>query len=47
MSPFMRATLLQQLQLLTAGDFGAALGRVRVQNALYLIVNSPEYSIQK
>ena len=47
MSPFMRATILAQLQLLTASDYGAALGRVRVQNALYLIVNSPEYSIQK
>ncbi len=47
MSPFMRARLLQQLQQLTANDYGSALGRVRVQNALYLIVNSPEYSIQK
>lgn len=47
MSPFMRATILAQLQLLTTADYGASLGRVRVQNALYLIVNSPEYSIQK
>lgn len=47
MSPFMRATLLAQLQQLTTQDYGAALGRVRVQNALYLILNSPEYSVQK
>lgn len=47
MSPFMRARLLQHLQQLSADDHGSALGRVRVQNALYLIVNSPEYSIQK
>ncbi|HJU40648.1 MAG TPA: DUF1800 family protein [Tahibacter sp.] len=47
MSPFMRNVLVTQLTSLTAGDYGAALGRVRVQNALYLIVNSPEYSIQK
>lgn len=47
MSPFMRATLLAQLQQLTQQDYGNSLGRVRVQNALYLILNSPEYSIQK
>jgi uncharacterized protein (DUF1800 family) len=47
MSPFMRATLLAQLQQLTAQNYGSALGRVRVQNALYLILNSPEYSVQK
>lgn len=47
MSPFMRATLLTQLQQLTSQDYGNSLGRVRVQNALYLILNSPEYSIQK
>lgn len=47
MSPFMRATLLTQLQGLTSADYGADLGRVRVQNALYLIMNSPEYSVQK
>lgn len=47
MSPFMRATLLNQLQQLTSAQYGSALGRVRVQNALYLILNSPEYSIQK
>ena len=47
MSPFMRSVLLTRLNALTAGDFGADLGRVRVQHALYLIMNSPEYSIQK
>jgi len=47
MSPFMRSVLLTRLNALTAGDFGAKLGRVRVQHALYLIANSPEYSIQK
>ena len=47
MSPFMRATLLAQLQQLTQQDYGNSLGRVRVQNALYLILNSPEYSIKK
>ena len=47
MSPFMRGVLATQLASLTAADHGSALGRVRVQNALYLILNSPEYSIQK
>ena len=47
MSPFMRDVLTTQLNSLTAADHGSALGRVRVQNALYLILNSPEYSIQK
>jgi uncharacterized protein (DUF1800 family) len=47
MSPFMRSVLLTRLNALTAGDYGADLGRVRVQHALYLIMNSPEYSIQK
>jgi len=47
MSPFMRSVLVTRLSALTAGDFGADLGRVRVQHALYLIMNSPEYSIQK
>lgn len=44
MSPFMRNVLITQLSSLTGGQ---NVGRVRVQNALYLIVNSPEYSIQK
>lgn len=43
MSPFMRATLLTRLNAIT----GNARGRQRVQHALYLIVNSPEYSVQK
>ncbi|MEO8671234.1 MAG: DUF1800 family protein [Tahibacter sp.] len=47
MSPFMRNVLLTHLNSLTAADLGANLGRTRVQHALYLIANSPEYSIQK
>jgi uncharacterized protein (DUF1800 family) len=47
MSPFMRDVLITRLNRLTADDYGADLGRTRVQHALYLIVNSPEYSIQK
>lgn len=47
MSPFMRGVLLTRLQALLADDYGADLGLVRVQHALYLILNSPEYSIQK
>ena len=47
MSPFMRDVLLTRLNALTADDYGSDLGRVRVQHALYLIMNSPEYSIQK
>jgi len=47
MSPFMRDVLLTRLNALTTDDFGSDLGRVRVQHALYLIMNSPEYSIQK
>lgn len=47
MSPFMRSVLLTRLQAMSAAELGANLGRERVQHALYLIVNSPEYSIQK
>lgn len=47
MSPFMREVLVTRLDQLTAADYGTDLGRARVQHALYLIVNSPEYSIQK
>ncbi|MDC8015743.1 DUF1800 domain-containing protein [Tahibacter soli] len=47
MSPFMRNVLATQLATITQSTHGSAYGRVRVQNALYLIVNSPEYSIQK
>lgn len=43
MSPFMRATLLTRLNAIT----GSTRGRQRVQHALYLILNSPEYAIQK
>jgi hypothetical protein len=32
---------------MTPDDYGADLGLRRVQHLLYLIVNSPEYSIQK
>lgn len=47
MSPFMREVLLDRLGEMTAGEYGSALGRERVQHLLYLIVSSPEYSIQK
>ncbi|MEO8460584.1 MAG: DUF1800 family protein [Dokdonella sp.] len=47
MSPFMRSVLVTRLTALTAADYGSDLGRTRVQHALYLILNSPEYSIQK
>lgn len=47
MSPFMRRVLLTRLEAMTPAELGAVLGRERVQHALYLIVNSPEYSIQK
>jgi uncharacterized protein (DUF1800 family) len=43
MSPFMHQTLLTRLNAIT----GSSRGRQRVQHALYLIFNSPEYSIQK
>jgi len=43
MSPFMHQTLLTRLNAIT----GSTRGRQRVQHALYLILNSPEYSIQK
>ena len=47
MSPFMRDVILTQLNTITQSTHQGSYGRVRVQNALYLIVNSPEYSIQK
>lgn len=47
MSPFMRSVLLTRLQAMTPEEYGAILGRERVQHVLYLIVSSPEYSIQK
>lgn len=43
MSPFMHQVLLTRLNAITGGNRG----RQRVQHALYLILNSPEYSIQK
>lgn len=47
MSPFMREVLLTRLDQMTTDEYGADLGVRRVQHLLYLIVNSPEYSIQK
>jgi len=47
MSPFMRDVLITRLNQLTEDNYGEDLGRTRVQHALYLILNSPEYSIQK
>ncbi len=46
MSPFMRNVLLSRLNQMTTVDYDH-LGRARVQEALYLILTSPEYSIQK
>ena len=46
MSDFMRDILLTRLQAIDDDDADTR-GRLRVQHALYLIVNSPEYSIQK
>ena len=43
MSPAMRAALLSRLNAIT----GSTRGRQRVQHALYLILNSPEYVVQK
>jgi uncharacterized protein (DUF1800 family) len=47
MSPFMRSVLITRLNQMSEDDYGTELGRRRVQHALYLILNSPEYSIQK
>jgi uncharacterized protein (DUF1800 family) len=47
MSPFMKSVLVTRLQQMIEDDYGTELGRRRVQHALYLILNSPEYSIQK
>jgi uncharacterized protein (DUF1800 family) len=47
MSPFMRNVLVTRLNAITTGNRGASTGISRVQHALYLIINSPEYSIQK
>jgi hypothetical protein len=47
MSPFMHEVLLDRLTAMTGEDYGSVLGRERVQHLLYLIISSPEYSIQK
>ena len=47
MSPFMKTVLVTRLNQMSVDDYGSELGRKRVQHALYLILNSPEYSIQK
>jgi len=47
MSSFMRGILLTRLNAITQGNNGASLGVFRVQHALYLILDSPEYAIQK
>ncbi len=47
MSPFMKTVLVTRLNQMSVDDYGSELGRTRVQHALYLILNSPEYSIQK
>ena len=46
MSPFMRGVIVARLNQMQSGDYDN-LGRARVQEALYLILTSPEYSIQK
>ena len=46
MSPFMRGILVVRLNQMSTDDYDD-LGRARVQEALYLILTSPEYSIQK
>jgi len=46
MSPFMRGVIVARLNQMQAGDYDH-FGRARVQEALYLILTSPEYSIQK
>ncbi|MBS0557756.1 MAG: DUF1800 domain-containing protein [Proteobacteria bacterium] len=43
MSPFMRQVLLTRMNAAN----GSSMGLDRVQNVLYLIMNSPEYSVQK
>ena len=47
MSPAMRNILIARLSLMSGDDYGDELGLRRVEHALYLILNSPEYSIQK
>ena len=47
MSPFMKNILLNRVNSIDAGNRGASQGTFRVQHLLYLILNSPEYAIQK
>ena len=47
MSPFMRSVLITRLNQMSVDDYGRISDARRVQHALYLILNSPEYSIQK
>ena len=47
MSSYMRGIVLDRMNKITAADFGTDTGLTRIQHALYLILNSPEYSIQK
>lgn len=47
MSGYMRGIILDRINKITSGNRGASAGMFRVQHALYLILNSPEYSIQK
>jgi uncharacterized protein (DUF1800 family) len=48
MSPFMRQTLLTRLNAINADSAeNGKVGPERVENALYLIMTSPEYSVQK
>ncbi len=47
MSPFMRSVLITRLNAVQDDPPDHPLGRSRVQQLLYLIFNSPEYSIQK
>ena len=47
MSPFMRSVLITRMNAVQDDPPDNPLGRARVQHLLYLIMNSPEYSIQK
>lgn len=47
MSPFMRDVIVTRLNAIEDDPPRHPIGRTRVQHALYLIMNSPEYSIQK
>jgi len=47
MSPFMRATVILHLNTVDANTWGSDWKRQRINRALYLILTSPEYMIQK